>query len=411
MKNIHIYSLLASSLALVGLPLYIYLPTFYTNYIGLDIAIVGLLIFCARLTDIITDPIIGKISDNFLRKYNTRKPLVVLGSIILTISFYYLIHPNIEYSYYWLFIFSVTIYLGWSMINIPYITWSSEISRDYEVKNRLNAFRESFTLIGVLIALSAPIILNTDSLDIKVNQLFIMYIFIFIPSLLLTLIYLKPTINSYEKSNFSIFKIYKEFKNLKYLHTAYLLNNIANAIPATLFLLFVEFYLKEKDYTDEILILYFLSGLIFLPLWLKLSKTVSKKQIWILSILLSSFSFLFVIFLEENDLIYFLIISFISGASLGADIAFPTSIQTDIAQKSDISENKGFIFGIWTMITKFSLAFSIVIAFGILGFFDFDPLNLSKTSILALLLTYGLLPIFFKLFALYFIFKIKEENP
>jgi Na+/melibiose symporter-like transporter len=119
-----------------------------------------------------------------------------------------------------------------------------------------------------------------------------------------------------------------------------------------------------------------------------------------------------VIFLGANDIVLFAIISFVSGLSLGADIAFPTSIQADIVQKvKEVQDNiSGILFGIWTMITKLALALSVVITFGILGIVDFDKDNLTQTSIITLTLLYGLLPIILKLIALKFIVKFNEST-
>lgn len=68
-----------------------------------------------------------------------------------------------------------------------------------------------------------------------------------------------------------------------------------------------------------------------LPIWIYLSKTISKSRLWLVSILLACSVFIFVPFLGEGNYIAFTIISAISGMSLGADMALPTSIQSDIA--------------------------------------------------------------------------------
>ena len=90
-------------LAIIGLPLYIYLPTFYATNIGINIALVGLLIFIARLSDVITDPLFGFLSDKILLKYNSRKPMMILGFFMLIFSFYFLINPPNKYAEFFLF--------------------------------------------------------------------------------------------------------------------------------------------------------------------------------------------------------------------------------------------------------------------------------------------------------------------
>ena len=68
----------------------------------------------------------------------------------------------------------------------------------------------------------------------------------------------------------------------------------------------------------------------------------------------------------------------------------------------------GLIFGIWTMLTKLSLAFAVVLSFSILGIFGFDQDNINENSKFAVLFTYGLLPVLIKLIAIFYIKKFKE---
>ena len=57
------YGLPGLPLAALGLPLYIYLPTFYAEQLGLGLAAVGAALLIARVSDVITDPLIGLLSD------------------------------------------------------------------------------------------------------------------------------------------------------------------------------------------------------------------------------------------------------------------------------------------------------------------------------------------------------------
>ncbi|APW64581.1 hypothetical protein LPB137_01375 [Poseidonibacter parvus] len=412
-KTVIYYSLIAIPLAIVGLPLYIYLPTFYVSDVGINVSIVGLILFIARLTDVFTDPFFGLLSDESVKKFSSRKPVMILGSFILILSFYALINPNLQYPELWLFCFSVLIYIGWSMINIPYLTWSSEISQIYEEKTILNSSRELFTIIGVLIALLVPYVYKVaQNPNETLNLLYFTFLFLFLPLFLITMnkIKINADIQSSDFSFKNIKSVYKKIPDIKLLQVGYFLNNLANALPATLFLLFIELVIKEKDSSGMVLILYFFAGIVALPFWYKLSSKIGKKKTWISSILLASSAFIFVPFLQEGDLTAFIIISIITGLCLGADMAMPTSIQSDLVQKTKmLSFNiSGLLFGIWTMITKLTLALAVALGFVILGIFDFEASSPSSTSLLILSLLYGLVPVFFKLAAIYFINKYKD---
>lgn len=409
------YSLLAIPLAILGLPLYIYLPTFYAKDIGIDMAIIGITLFLARLFDVFLDPYLGYLSDKSKELFNSRKPLITIGAILLTISFYLLINPNKEYANLWLFSFSFLVYIAWSMVNIPYLTWSAEISSDYHFKTKLNSVREIGTIIGVLVALVTPFLFSISNETKEVlDLLFILFLILFTYFTILSLLKIKTvTTKESEKFKLSYIKtIYEKLPKIKTLQIGYFFNNLANAIPATLFLLFVEFVIKEPQSSGILLIVYFLAGVLALPIWTIISKKFSKKRVWIYSIILASSSFIFVPFLDENSFIAFLIICIVSGFSLGADLAFPTAIYSDLTQKAEeVKENcSGLLFGIWAMITKLSLALSVAISFGILGLIEFNESNPSSESILTLTLLYGLAPVILKAIAIIFINRYKEDK-
>lgn len=59
------YGALALPLSTIGWPLSIYLAPFYAGEIGLPLAALGTAMLLARFADMITDPIIGTLSDRW----------------------------------------------------------------------------------------------------------------------------------------------------------------------------------------------------------------------------------------------------------------------------------------------------------------------------------------------------------
>lgn len=210
----------------------------------------------------------------------------------------------------------------------------------------------------------------------------------------------------------SLKNFFKNFPHHKKLFFAFLLNNLANALPATLFLFFVKYVLNLEDKTGLFLIIYFLSAIITFPLWIKLSNKISKKSTWILSIIIAISAFIFVPFLNEGDFLYFAIICVITGMCLGADMALPSSIQADVANqtKQNNEDLTGVLFGFWAMITKLSLSLAVAISFITLEFANFETSNINQNSIVAIIVLYSILPIILKLSSIFLLLKYKETN-
>jgi len=65
---------------------------------GLSLAAVGLLLMLIRITDVITDPIIGVWSDRVRTRFGRRKPFVLLGTPLYVAAAWFLFFPPFEFS-------------------------------------------------------------------------------------------------------------------------------------------------------------------------------------------------------------------------------------------------------------------------------------------------------------------------
>lgn len=409
-KEILLYGILGIPIAFLGFPLYIYLPTFYVENIGLGVGIVGAILLVARLLDMIIDPFIGRFCDIYNKKFN----IIFISSIFLVFGLFFLIKP-IFYSSLWLFLFSILTYISYSFVLIPYLSLNSILSNNKQENTKLAFSREIFIIVGVLISLLIPYIFLVSNDSKKSLELLLYTILIIFPIFLLLfftkLKHLEKKEELLRNENFftSLKTFFINFPHHKKLFFAFLLNNLANALPATLFLFFVKYVLVLEEKTGLFLIIYFLSAIITFPIWIKLSTKISKKSTWILSIIIAISAFSFVPFLNEGDFFYFAFICVITGMCLGADMSLPSSIQTDVTQetKKQNQDLTGVLFGFWAMITKLSLSLAVAISFISLEFTNFETQNINQTSIYLIIFLYSIMPIIFKIFSIIFLLKYK----
>ena len=152
------YGQLVVPLAVIGLPVAVYLPPFYSSTLGLDLAAVGIILMLARISDVVTDPLIGRLSDRTRSRFGRRRPWIIAGVPVMVVSALMLFVPQGEVSNLYLLIWISAIYLGYTLITIPYGAWGAELSGDYSERNRITGSREMFLLAGLLIAITAPIV-------------------------------------------------------------------------------------------------------------------------------------------------------------------------------------------------------------------------------------------------------------
>ena len=150
-NTIFAYGGLATPLAMIGYPIAIWLIPFYSEVVGIPLYIIANLLLIARFTDVITDPILGQLGDSTRTSIGRRKPWIILGVPLMMLAIYKLFIPGSEVSIAYFVIWMMLMYLGSTIINIPYGAWGAEISTDYHQRSRVVSGREGWTLIGLLI--------------------------------------------------------------------------------------------------------------------------------------------------------------------------------------------------------------------------------------------------------------------
>lgn len=109
--------------------------------LGINPAVVGLLGALPRLTDAITDPLMGFISDNTRSRWGRRRPYIFIGAIVAGVVFallWQLPRGMSEDYYFWFFLIgSFVFYLGYTIFATPWVALGYELTPDYHERTRL----------------------------------------------------------------------------------------------------------------------------------------------------------------------------------------------------------------------------------------------------------------------------------
>ncbi len=124
---------------------------------GMNPALVGLLGAIPRLTDALTDPIMGYISDHTKTRWGRRRPYIFAGAIIAGVVFMLLwqLPPGkTENWYFWYFLIgSFIFYLGYTIFATPWVALGYELTPDYHERTRLMGVQN---FIGQTVYLVTP---------------------------------------------------------------------------------------------------------------------------------------------------------------------------------------------------------------------------------------------------------------
>lgn len=147
------------ALAALGLPLVIYLPTFYSTKVGLPLAAVGLAFLVVRLLDIGLDPILGGLMDHTRTRFGRFRPWLALGAPLLMGAAWALFIPPEGASFTYLVVALLATYVGYSICYLAQLSWGAALSSDYNTRSKVFAWWQGANLAGVILVLAIPALL------------------------------------------------------------------------------------------------------------------------------------------------------------------------------------------------------------------------------------------------------------
>ena len=103
----------------------------------------GVLFFLPRVFDSVTDPIMGFISDNTRSRWGRRRPYVLIGAVVMGISFVAMwqLHRSdgLVHNFFYFLAWSLVFFTGLTVFSIPYVAMGYEMSDDFHERTSIMA--------------------------------------------------------------------------------------------------------------------------------------------------------------------------------------------------------------------------------------------------------------------------------
>ena len=354
-RTLAAYAAPALPLAALYLPVYVFLAQYWSGVMGLSVGAIGVVFIAVRLFDAISDPVMGWLSDRVPLWGLRRKPWLVLALPGILVAVWALLVPPDGAGIAWFAGFLVLLTVAWTMFLTPYFAWGAELSGEYAERSRVTVWRETVGLLGTVCAM---VLYGTADAGAGLQRVALL-VMIGLP--VLTLVALrapegpaKPAVKGQ-----ALWRVLRSDPVFGRLLLAYLLNGAANALPATLFLFFVEFRLGDASAGGPLLILYFGAAMLGAPLWIWAGKRFDKHRVWCWAMLYACVIFAAAFMLGAGDVTGFAVICVLSGLALGADLSLPPAMQADVVDVDTVRTGvarTGAFFALWSVATKASVA-------------------------------------------------------
>jgi glycoside/pentoside/hexuronide:cation symporter, GPH family len=422
------YSTLQLPLAMAALPVVLNVSHFYGEVLKLSLLIMGPIFIFARVVDAVQDPVIGLISDRFTRRGPRGRLLfVALMTPLLAGGFYMLFDPpaiwygNQTMMAIWLIAALLLVHLGYSGVSISYHAHGAELTDDYNERTRVTVGREVFGLLGMMLAVVLPTILTAELGEelgyTMLGLLFLPIVILFsTPTLLWAGRSVHPPVVHGERNAFVAFFAPLKNRLFRRLLLVFVVNGAALGVAVTVMLFYVAHVLNPppdevKLQAGLILLTYFIAGAASVPLWLLVSKRLSKAVAWFIAMVMAAVAMSCALFVGAGDFHWFLAISVITGFSIGADYGLPPSILADVInapEGGDTQGKTGTYFGLWALATKLATAIGAAGSLPVVAMLGFNP-ERGEYSTTALVVVYIVLPVTIKVIAALLIWYIRIE--
>lgn len=383
----------------------IQLMKFGTDVLGIPAVLMGGILFFGRsIWDATVDPIVGYLSDRTNTRLGRRRPWLLASIIPLAVTFVMLWTPphdlGATYTTVWMAVIVVAFYTSSSLLVIPHTALGAELTDSYHDRTRIFGGRNVVTTLGSFAAVVGLAALQ------KSNDVHRTILWLALAAALATaLATLWTVVRLRERPEFQgrgAEHPYRAFRDvIRNPHARLLLfvfgiESLGAATIAVLTPYVAEYVVKRPAAGPPAIALYMVANVLFVPVWLPLSRRYGKKALWLGSMLLTAGSFGAMMFLYEGSIALLSVLAFAAGTAASCGNMVAPSIQADVIdwdEHATRERKEGSYFAAWNFVFKVANGLTLQLTGIVLSFSGYVP-NVDQTAgvkftILAL---YGLFP-------------------
>lgn len=376
------YGLAEFPMAMAAIPMAIFIPALYTRDLGLSLGAVGAILIVARWTDVITDPLIGFLSDRTRGRWGRRKPWILAGAPLMLLSIVQLFTPGSSVTAGYFALWTIALWFGWTLVAIPYYAWGAELSADYHERTRIATWRTLCGVAGTLTTIAAPLISASlfgygRALDESLTIVAVAAVSVAAVgfTVLLARVPEPPPRQVRQVPVLEGFRLMWRNGPFKRLMIAFVIGGIGPAMAAPLYIFYVNHVIQYDLAASVILLVFYAGNLIGVALWGWLAQRIGKRSAWMVGMSLMIVSQPGYLLLGPGDLLPMMVILFIGGLSAGSFVALPSAMKADVIDIDRLESGEdrtGLFFSSWSLAQKAIVAMATGFALLILEFAGFQ---------------------------------------
>lgn len=348
-----------------------FLLYFFTDVARLSPAVAGTILLVTKIWDAVNDPIVGLLSDRIHTRWGRRRPWLLFGAVPFGVAFFLLFQvPPLgetgKVVYY--LVVSLAMDTAFTVVNVPYTALTPELSRDYDERTSLNAYRFAFSITsGLLAAVLHPIIVNTVAASTSLQTGYAIAALIW--AVMCTVPFFIAFAGTREQHTPAeeapmpfLPGLRYVFANraFRYVTGIYLLSWLVVQTVSTLIVYYMTYWMRQPEAISLVLLAVQGSALIWLFIWSAVSRRLGKKGVYLIGMTAWVVVSL-LLFAVQPDWPLSVVIALAALAGIGVSVAYlvPWAMLPDVIELDELQTGRrreGTFYGFFVLLQKLGLA-------------------------------------------------------
>ena len=390
--------------AMAGSTIIFFQLVFLTDVAGMDPGLAGSVLLVARIWDAVNDPLIGWLSDHTRTAWGRRLPWMVVSALPFSAFFmmFWLVPefagPEAQWSSFAYYLIVAVLFSTFSTaLGLPHASLTAELSRDYDERSRLTAYRMGFSLAGSVGGLVAALLVFYFLKDApKSMQYAVFGASIGIIGLLAVLfclvgiwkIVISRDIQRLRRQSADELAArplpFREQVNLVLGNKPFLLvcgiylcSWLSMQFTATILPFYTQSWLRLSTTTFHLLALTVqTTALCLMPFWGWVSVKIGKKPVYFIGMSFWLLAQAGLVFLQPGAAAILFIMAFVAGFGISVCYLIPNAMLPDVVEYDELKTGRrreGVYYGTCIFIQKLALAIGTFIVGQLLALSGYIP--------------------------------------
>lgn len=351
----------AAPLLALGLPTIMFLPQYFIRDLGIE---AGALIFVlARVLDVFVDPMIGGWQDRTVSKFGRRRFwLAVSCPVLMLFVWWAFLGLTPTSGFIAALIVALLLFSAFASMMIAHLGWAGELIPTYHGRTRVLGVIQFVSLTGQVGVLGiAAYVQSQGASGADVVAAMGWFLLIGLPVTTLIAVFFVRERKLPPQTHLSLVESVRAvWRNAfaKRVLAVDLLLGVAQGIAGTLFVFYFEFVLGFERESNLLLFIYFIAGLLGVPIWMYISKLWGKHRGLQAALVWTAATTLLIPFMPAGNLPIVAVMMALAGSAQGGGILLTRALVADVVDADELetgSRRSGLYFGLMLTTSKLAI--------------------------------------------------------